>query len=78
MNQKKKTEPPMMRFKKLNEKLSGYDFQLGYKKGKDLVLADFLSRNPHIANEDSNEAKPIVLSLRDRSVEHDEGESINW
>ena len=73
---KSKTEPPTMGFKKLIEKLSGYDFQLGYKKGKDLVLADFLSRNPHITDEDPNEAKPIAMSLKDEAVEHDAGERI--
>ena len=60
-----KSEPPTMRFKKLIEKLSGYDFQLGYKKGKDLVLADFLSRNPHVTDEDPNEATPVALSFMD-------------
>ena len=45
-----------MRFRPLIEKLSDYSFQLGYKKGKDLVLADFLSRNLHVTDENPNGA----------------------
>ena len=49
---KSKTEPTMTRIKRLLELISYYSFNLYYKKGKDMILNDFLSRqknnsNPH-------------------------------
>jgi hypothetical protein len=41
---KSKTEPPTRRIQLLLEKLSQYNFSLGYKPGKDMVICDFLSR----------------------------------
>ena len=43
---KSKEEPCTTRLQKLIFKLSEYAFKLGYKKGTDIVLADFLSRAP--------------------------------
>ena len=39
-----KTEPATARIKRLLEVLSVYSFNLYYKKGKDMILSDFLSR----------------------------------
>ena len=41
---KSKTEPAINRIKNLLEVLSSYSFNLSYRKGKDMVLSDFLSR----------------------------------
>ena len=44
---KSKEEPCTTRLQKLIFKLSEYAFKIGYKKGTELVLADFLSRAPY-------------------------------
>ena len=43
---KSKMEPATNRMKRLLEVLSSYSFNLYYIKGKDMVLSDFLSRQP--------------------------------
>ena len=43
---KSKMEPATNRIKRLLEVLSSYSFNLYYIKGKDMVLSDFLSRQP--------------------------------
>ena len=43
--------------------LSDYNFQLGYRKGKELVLADFLSRNPQVIEEDPRESVSVSFGL---------------
>ena len=43
---KNKMEPATNRIKRLLEVLSSYSFNLYYIKGKDMVLSDFLSRQP--------------------------------
>ena len=48
---KSKAEPAMSRIKGLLELLSSYSFNLYYKKGKDMILSDFMSRQKH---DDSN------------------------
>ena len=59
---KSKTEPTMIRIKRLLEVISYYSFNLYYMKGKDMILSDFLSRqknngsNPH-------EILPIFFNL---------------
>ena len=60
-----KAEPAMTRIKRLLELLSPYSFNLYYIKGKDMVLSDFLSRQP---TDDSNphELIPILFSLKDQ------------
>ena len=45
-------ELPTLRLNKFFEKLSHYDFDLCYKKGVELVISDFLSRNPTTAYDD--------------------------
>lgn len=41
-----KREPPTSRLRNLLFKLSQFTFKIGYKKGSDLALADYLSRTP--------------------------------
>lgn len=43
---KSKHELPSLRLRKSYLKLSDYNFEIKYMKGKDLVVPDFLSRNP--------------------------------
>ena len=43
---KAKTEPPTKRIMRLIEALLEFNFKLSYVKGKDLVVADYLSRHP--------------------------------
>ena len=56
---KSKTEPPI-RLQKLFERLSDYKFVIKYKKGKELVIVDYFSRNPS-TNVDDN--APIAFPL---------------
>jgi len=56
---KSRHEAPTRRIQKLLEKLSGFNFKLGYVKGSDLVLTDWLSRLPN-DNED-DEFLPIAF-----------------
>ena len=42
---KAKTEPASNRIMRLLDRLSTYSFNLYYLKGKDMILADYLSRN---------------------------------
>ncbi|KAJ8038848.1 hypothetical protein HOLleu_16398 [Holothuria leucospilota] len=58
-----KDEPSTSRLRKLILKLSDYSFKIGYKKGSDLVLADFLSRNPNYSHSEIDEVIPIAFSL---------------
>ena len=60
---KSKAEPTTTRSKRLLELLSSYSFNLYYKKGKDMVLSNFLSRQK---TDDSNphEIIPISFSLK--------------
>jgi len=62
---KSKREPPTMRFKKIIERLSPYDFDLAFLAGKKMVVADYLSRNTADKGEDPNEIIPIALSVVD-------------
>ena len=59
---KSKTEPAMMRIKRLLQLISSYSFNLYYMKGKDMILSDFLSRKK---NHDSNlhEVIPICFNM---------------
>ena len=42
---KAKTEPATTRIMRLLDSLSAYSFNLYYVKGRDMILADYLSRN---------------------------------
>ena len=55
---KSKNEPASPRIMRLLERLSTYSFNLYYVKGKDMIIADYLSRH-RICDEDPNELIPI-------------------
>ena len=57
---KSKAEPATARIKRLLDLISSYSFNLYYKKGKDMVLSDFLSRQK---NDDSNPDEIIPISF---------------
>ena len=57
---KAKTEPASNRIMRLLDRLSAYSFNLYYLKGKDMILADYLSRN---RNEDEDPADLIPVSF---------------
>ena len=57
---KSKTEPAMMRIKRLLELINSHSFNLYYMKGKDMILSDFLSRQK---NNDSNPNEIIPISF---------------
>ena len=59
---KAKREPPTLRLQKLIEKLSEYTFNIQYMKGKDMYIADFLSRHPDSDDGPLNEIIPIAFS----------------
>ena len=48
------------RIKKLLELISSYSFNLYYKRGKDMILGDFLSQQK---NDDSNPNEIIPISF---------------
>ena len=49
---KSKAEPSSDRIKRLLERLSGYSIQIGFRKGSEMVIADYLSRNPCLSDND--------------------------
>jgi len=57
---KSKHEPATLRLKKYFEKLAGYRFYLRYLKGKEMFLADHLSRHPTCEVDDD---RPIAFSV---------------
>ena len=65
---KSKAEPATTRIKRLLELLSSYTFNLYHKKGKDMVLSDFLSRQK---TDDSNPHEIIPISFSLRGVLHE-------
>ena len=62
---KSNAEPATMRIKRLPELISSYSFNLYYKKGKDMVLSDFLTRQ---TNDDSNPYEIIPISFNMHKV----------
>ena len=60
---KGKTELTTTRIKRLLEILSSYSFNLYYKKGRDMILSDFLSRQKQ---NDSNQHEiiPILFNMQ--------------
>ena len=50
------------RIKRLLELISSYSFNLYYMKGKDMILSDFLSRQPH-DNSNPHEVTPIPFNM---------------
>ena len=61
---KSKMEPATNRIKRLLEVLSSYSFNLYYIKGKDMVLSDFLSRQPG-DNNDPHQTIPISFNMKE-------------
>ena len=57
---KAKTEPASNRIMRLLDRLSAYSFNLYYLKGKDMILADYLSRH---CNEDEDPSDLIPVSF---------------
>ena len=57
---KSKQEPPTARISKLLLKLSEYTFKVGYKKGAELVLADYLSRAPLDGDSEIDKILPVA------------------
>ena len=55
-----KTEPATTRIMRLLDRLSAYSFNLYYVKGRDMILADYLSRN---RNKDMDPSELIPLSF---------------
>ena len=55
---KAKTEPATTRIMRLLDRLSAYSFNLYYVKGRDMILADYLSRHRH-KDLDPSELTPI-------------------
>ena len=62
---KAKTEPASNRIMRLLDRLGAYSCNLYYLKGKDMILADYLSRN-HNDDEDSTDFIPVSFcKIRD-------------
>ena len=59
---KAKAELATTRIKCLLERLASYSFNLYYVKGKDMILADYLSRHRH-RHDDPNDLIPISFRL---------------
>ena len=57
---KAKTEPATTRIMRLLDRLSAYSFNLYYVKGRDMILADYLSRN---RNKDIDPSELIPISF---------------
>ena len=57
---KSKVEPTTSRIERLLELISSYSFNLYYRKGKDMILSDFLSQHN---KDDSNPHEIISISL---------------
>ena len=61
---KAKTEPATTRIMRLLDRLSAYSFNLYYVKGRDMILADYLSRN-RSRDMDPSELIPISFCCMD-------------
>lgn len=57
-----KNEPPTARVRRMLFKLSEYTFKIGYKKGSELVLADYLSRAPQEGDSEIDRVIPLAFS----------------
>ena len=66
---KAKKEPPTLRIQKLIEHLTEYCFNIQYMKGKNMYIADFLSRHPPSDTGPDNEIIPIAFMMKEH---HDE------
>ena len=76
---KAKKQPPTLRLRKVIEDLSDYSFVVKYHKGKDMHVANFLSRHTENDTDDPGEIIPISFVAQDlflylldeNTVEHD-------
>ena len=59
---KSKVEPTTTRIKRLLELISSYSFNLYYRKGKDMILSDFLSQQNN-NNSNLHEIIPISFNI---------------
>ena len=62
---KAKTEPKTTRIQRLLEIASLYSFVVKYKQGKDMLIADFLSRHPDNDMSDPTDVIPISFPYND-------------
>ena len=60
-----KHEPPTSRIRKLLLKLSEFTFKVGYKKGSEIVLADYLSRAPQPDDCEIDKIEPLAFNCND-------------
>ena len=67
---KSKKEAPTLRLKKLIEVLSAYSFDLNFLKGKDMQIADFLSRHPDNDTGSPHEIIPISFFSKETREKH--------
>ena len=65
---KSKAEPATTKLKRLLELISSYSFNLYYRKGKDMILSDFLSRQIH---DNSNPHEKIPISFYMQNILHE-------
>ena len=64
---KSEREIPTLRLKKLFEKLSAYNFDIFYQKGKELVICDYLSRASYMTDAEEEEifrGPPMALFIQ--------------
>ena len=62
---KGKKQPKTLRLKKMIESLQRYSFTVKYHKGKDMKIADFLSRHPQDVDDPDEETEPLSLTTQD-------------
>ncbi|KAJ8030369.1 hypothetical protein HOLleu_26770 [Holothuria leucospilota] len=66
-----KREPPTSRLRNLSFKLSQFTFKIGYKKGSDLALADYLSRTPQNGDSEIDRILPLAFSAVSDFLQND-------
>ena len=66
-----KREPPTSRLRNLLFKLSQFSFKVGYKKGSELALADYLSRAPQDCDSEIDRILPLAFSVVSEFLEND-------
>lgn len=72
-----KHEPPTTRMRNLLFKLSQFSFKIGYKKGSELALADYLSRAPQQGDSEIDRILPLAFSAISDSILDDSDNYVN-
>ncbi|KAJ8034778.1 hypothetical protein HOLleu_21759 [Holothuria leucospilota] len=72
-----KHEPPTTRMRNLLFKLSQFCFKIGYKKGSELALADYLSRAPQKGDSEIDRILPLAFSAISDSILDDSDNYVN-